>query len=63
MFNVGDHVTVDGRKVGQPRRSGLVTRVSGPMVTVRWDDGHESTFVPTSGTMAVVDPSGRQLGR
>lgn len=54
MYKIGDRVMVDGRKVGQPRRGGTVTGVNGAMVTVRWDDGHQSTFVPSAGDMTVA---------
>jgi hypothetical protein len=58
MVNAGDRVVVDGRKVGQVRRTGVVTAVSGTLITVRWDDGHVTTFVPTAGTMTVVGKAG-----
>jgi len=62
VVNAGDRVTVDGRKVGQARRTGVVTAVSGTLVTVRWTDGHVTTFAPTAGTMTVAakgSPTGR----
>ena len=54
MVQVGDRVEVDGRRVGQGRRPGVVTAVNGALVSVRWEDGHQSTFVPAAGTMSVV---------
>jgi hypothetical protein len=54
MVQVGDRVVIDGRKVGQQRRPGVVTGVNGSLVSVRWEDGHQSTFVPAAGTMTVV---------
>ena len=54
MVQVGDRVEVDGRRVGQQRRPGVVTAVNGALVSVRWEDGHQSTFVPAAGTMSVV---------
>ena len=54
MVEVGDRVVIDGRKVGQQRRPGVVTGVNGSLVSVRWEDGHQSTFVPAAGTMTVV---------
>jgi hypothetical protein len=62
MVNAGDRVIVDGRKVGQVRRTGVVTAVSGPLITVRWDDGHVTTFAPTAGTMTVIG-KGASAGR
>jgi Domain of unknown function (DUF1918) len=49
---IGDHFVVKRRKVGQPRRKGEVVAVLGPLFSrrqhfrVRWDDGHESVYVP-----------------
>ena len=63
MVQVGDRVVVDGRKVGQERRPGVVVGVNGPLVDVRWEDGHQSTFVPAAGSMTVVsagNPSPRR---
>jgi hypothetical protein len=50
---IGDRVVIEGAKVGQGRRSGEIVEViaSGraqPHYRVRWDDGHESTFFPSS---------------
>ena len=61
MVQVGDRVVIDGRKVGQQRRPGVVTGVNGSLVSVRWEDGHQSTFVPAAGTMTVV--KGESAGR
>ena len=58
MVDARDRVCVDGRKVGQAPRTGVVTAVSGTLVTVRWDDGHVTTFAPTAGTMTVTAKSG-----
>jgi Domain of unknown function (DUF1918) len=63
MVNAGDRVIVDGRRVGQARRTGVVTAVSGTLVTVRWDDGHVTTFAPSAGTMTVTPPGGGAAGR
>lgn len=54
MVDVGDQVEVASNKVGQPKRSGRVTRVSGTLLTVVWDSGGESTFAPGAGAVAVV---------
>jgi hypothetical protein len=55
MVKPNDRVCVDGRKVGQARRYGLVLAVNQALLTVRWDDGTTSTFVPTGGSLTVVD--------
>ena len=56
---VGDRIVVESRKVGDPKRSGAVVEVlSGPEndhYRVRWDNGHESIFYPSSD--ATVEPT------
>ena len=51
---VGDELIVKGRHVGDPDRTGVIIEVTGqaggPPYLVRWSDGHESSFYPTSGT-------------
>ncbi|MGQ0615569.1 MAG: DUF1918 domain-containing protein [Acidimicrobiia bacterium] len=54
MVNVGDQVEVASNKVGQLKRSGRVTGVSGTLLTVEWDSGGESTFAPGAGAVTVV---------
>jgi hypothetical protein len=53
---VGDELVVKGRHVGDPDRTGVIIEVigqaGGPPYLVRWSDGHESSFYPTSGTVA-----------
>lgn len=59
---VGDRVSIDSLKVGQPRRAGTVQRVeqglSGVRYLVRWEDGHESFFSPSGGNL-IVERRGR----
>ncbi len=55
MVDVGSRVLVESEKVGVEPRTGVVTAVQGSTVHVRWDDGHESTFVPAAGSMRVVE--------
>jgi hypothetical protein len=57
MVKPNDRVCVDGRKVGQARRYGVVQAVNQTLLTVRWDDGTTSTFVPTAGSLTVVTQS------
>ena len=33
---------------------GVVTAVSGTMLTVLWDTGHETSFIPGAGDLTVV---------
>lgn len=54
---VGDRVSVDAKKVGQPRRAGVIRAVtkglSGARYQVRWDDGQESVLAPGAGNLVV----------
>ena len=54
MVEVGDRVLVESEKVGAATRSGVVTDVDGSLITVRWDSGSSSTFVPSAGCMQVT---------
>ncbi len=51
MADVGDQIAVSSK--GQPR-SGVVTAVSGAMITVRWDTGGETSLIPGPGVLSVV---------
>lgn len=54
---IGDRVSIDGIKVGQARRTGVVQNIteglSGIRYLVRWDDGHETFFSPSGGNLIV----------
>lgn len=54
MVEVGARIAVESEKVGVEPRSGTVIGVEGSMVSVRWDDGQESAFVPAAGSMRLV---------
>ena len=54
MVDVGDRVLVESEKVGAVTRSGVVTDVDGRLITVRWDSGSTSTFVPSAGCLQVT---------
>lgn len=60
----GDRIIVESQKVGSPARTGEVLAVSdsptGPRFTVRWDDGHETTFWPHAGCVTIVPQPERQ---
>ena len=51
----GDRISVDSQKAGDPAREGtileVIEREYGTRYRVRWDDGHESVFRPTAGTL------------
>jgi hypothetical protein len=57
MANVGDHVVVESESVGTPPRRGEVTAVSGKVLTVRWDTGEQSSFIPSAGSLRVEQPA------
>ena len=56
----GDRISVDSQKAGEPPRQGTVLEVIehdyGVSYRVAWDDGHETTFRPTAGTVHTVHP-------
>jgi hypothetical protein len=49
---VGDRITVESNRVGGGQRTGeiveIVTGPAGNCYRVRWDDGHETSFFPSS---------------
>jgi Domain of unknown function (DUF1918) len=49
---VGDQLTVKGRRPGDGERLGEIIQVDGPdgvpPYLVRWQDGHDSKFFPSS---------------
>jgi Domain of unknown function (DUF1918) len=66
MVEVGDRVLVESEKVGQVTRSGVVTAVDGRLITVHWDSGAESVFIPSAGSLRVTGhepPAGEADGR
>ena len=64
MVEVGDRVLVESEKVGMVTRSGVVMAVDGRLITVRWDSGSESVFVPNAGSLRVTghQPPGGEAG-
>lgn len=62
MVRKGDRISIDTFKVGQQRRCGVVSQVSegisGIRLSVRWDDGHETTFSPAGGNLRVEPKNG-----
>jgi hypothetical protein len=55
---VGDRIIVESEKVGKPAREGEIREVTesplGVRFSVRWADGHESTFRPSAGSSRIV---------
>ena len=54
MPAVGDRIELLPSKVGQVPRPGVVTAITGVLITVRWDTGEETKFVPGPGVLSVV---------
>lgn len=52
---IGDHFVIKKRKLGRSRRRGEVIEILGSLFSarqhfrVRWDDGHESIYIPGPG--------------
>jgi uncharacterized protein DUF1918 len=65
MVQIGDRVLVESEKVGAGTRSGVVTDVDGRLITVRWDSGSSSTFVPSAGCLQVTghEPQGEAVNK
>jgi hypothetical protein len=59
---VGDEIVVDSNELGHPPRRGEVLEVLGTGETqhyrVRWDDGHESLFFPST-SAHIIHPGAR----
>jgi len=53
----GDRIAVDGKKVGQAKRLGVIVRVakglSGLRYSVEWDDGTSSIIAPSFGNLTI----------
>ena len=58
---VGDRISVDSQKAGEPPRHGSILEIVeheyGTSFRVAWDDGHETTFRPSAGTVHTVHPA------
>jgi hypothetical protein len=65
MVEVGDRVLVESEKVDTVTRGGVVMAVEGRLITVRWDSGSESVFVPSAGSLRVMghEPPAGELNR
>lgn len=63
--SIGDQLVVKSHHVGDPNRDALVLEVRGrngaAPYKVRWSDGHESLFFPSS-DCALKQPSGEWRG-
>jgi len=63
---VGDEIVVRGRHVGDEDRKGVIIEVHGeggaPPYLVRWDNGHDSVFMPSSDSLVEHNPAPRAAG-
>ena len=53
----GDRVAIDAKKVGQPKRGGVILQVtkgiSGVRYSIEWDDGSKSIIAPSFGNLTI----------
>ena len=54
MSDVGDRVRFHSRRVGETPREGVVTGVTGQLLTIRWSTGEESMMVPGPGSLTIL---------
>ncbi|HYL08089.1 MAG TPA: DUF1918 domain-containing protein [Candidatus Udaeobacter sp.] len=58
MTGAGDRVIVESERVGESGREGEILEVLGANeglhYRVRWDDGRESIFFPSGGSLTIV---------
>ena len=64
--HVGDRISVESERAGQPPRAGTVEEVLGEApdrLRIRWDDGRSTVLVPSAGSARVeVGPARRKRG-
>jgi hypothetical protein len=55
---VGDRIVMESESLHEPARDGVIVEVlgsgEGTHYTVRWEDGHKSTFFPTFGATRII---------
>ena len=63
---LADELVVRGRHVGDADRTGVIIEIHGnggaPPYLVRWEDGHESVFSPSSDTPVEHRPALQRRG-
>jgi hypothetical protein len=57
MAEVGDRVAVASNKMGTPPREGVVTAVSGRMITIEWSNGGQTMLTAAPGSIQVLGRS------
>jgi len=64
--DAGDELIIKGHHVGDADRQAVIVEVRGgegaPPYLVRWSDGHESVFFPSSDTLVEHQPGGSRQG-
>jgi len=64
--DVGDELVIKGHHVGDADRKAVIIEVQGgegaPPYRVRWSDGHESVFFPSSDTVVEHHSGGSKEG-
>ena len=54
----GDRLVIQSERTGEPTREGVIVKVlkgmGGTHYIVRWNDGHESTFFPSGGSIKIL---------
>jgi hypothetical protein len=57
-FKVGDRVEAESESTERPPRAGVVEEVleaePSPRYRIRWDDGHESIYIPSAGALRLA---------
>ena len=54
LLKPGDRVEVESESTDRPARRGAIAEVvreTPPRYRIRWDDGHESIYTPSSGAL------------
>lgn len=63
---VGDRVILESERTGQAAREGKIVEVldagEGVHYRVRWEDGHESTFFPSGGSITIIHKASKAGG-
>ena len=62
-FQAGDRVIAESESTTRPHRSGVIEEVvrdePSPRYRIRWDDGHESIYTPSSGALRREESAAR----
>ena len=60
----GDHIVVESETVGTPTREGEILEITqgevGARYRVRREDGHESVFTPSAGSVQIVPKAAKK---